>query len=520
VAFAGRGVHRHFISICVAAAALAGLALLAAPAQGSSGTFERAWGLNVAGGGVFGVCADAPTCLAGTSSPLPGAFALPQSVAVDADGNVYVADHGNDRLQKFAPSGQLERMWGRDVISGGPDGAEICIPPGDVCKAGIASNSRGEFFSPSGVDVGPDGKIYTTDGDRVQRFNADGGFELMWGRDVVAPGTPGDVGPINFEICPTHPDDVCQGADPGGLAGDLSIPDGISVSGEGVFVADQTNNRIAVYNHSGAFQRSWGKDVVASGTGETPGDGLEFCVPVFSTCKAGEPGTLGGELDGPRDVEAGAGGVYVADSDNDRIQRYDSTGGFQRAWGRDVLSGAPTDVTETCVDAAMCKKALEGTEGGEFSIPSGLASDDSGDVYVADLAAHRIQRFNSDGVFEAAWGKNVNGGGVLGTCTVPASCLAGQIGGLGGELRSPYGLDAAADGTVYVADRPNNRVQVFAKDPPVVDPPTDPPGVKPPPPSTGKRAAALRKCKKAAKKKRWSKKRLRKCKRKALKLPV
>jgi hypothetical protein len=63
--------------------------------------FERTWGWGVGGGVGFEVCTS--DCQAGTIGGAGGQFNLPGDVATDAAGNVYVADWGNDRIQKFVP---------------------------------------------------------------------------------------------------------------------------------------------------------------------------------------------------------------------------------------------------------------------------------------------------------------------------------------------------------------------------------------------------------------------------------
>src|SRR5262245_14860310 len=84
----------------------------AAPAQAADGTWERAWGKNVNGGGVFGVCTVAASCLAGSTGALGGENNGPGAVATDAAGNVYFADSNNNRIQKFDSSGNWLRAWG------------------------------------------------------------------------------------------------------------------------------------------------------------------------------------------------------------------------------------------------------------------------------------------------------------------------------------------------------------------------------------------------------------------------
>lgn len=121
-----------------------------------------------------------------------------------------------------------------------------------------------------------------------------------------------------------------------------------------------------------------------------------------------------------------------------------------------------------------------GSAAGQFAgSPTGIAINHaSGDVYVADPGNHRIQQFDADGDFIRMWGLDVvatgepndNGAGfeVCDTTAgnVPGDCKAGVAGDSEGALDSPSGIaidnsGGAADGSVYVQDRGNFRIQRF-----------------------------------------------------------
>jgi tripartite motif-containing protein 71 len=515
--------------------------ILAAPAQAASGTWDRAWGNDVVNGGGTGfeICTVAATCQAGSLAAGEGGdLSVPWGVATDAAGDVYVADpFPHNRIQKFDSSGNFLRAWGTDVVLTGPDdtvggGFEICVAAnGDVCKAAAANTGLGgDLRSPVGVAVDGAGDVYVADADnhRIQKFTSSGAFLRTWGEDVVASG-PDNTG-TGAEICISGTGDICQRAGEGGGAGAVAYPNGVAVDGAGnVYSADDENLRIDKFTSNGAFQRAWGKDVDTTGSPDNTGTGFEICSPMDGdACQAGDDtGGAGGEFASVRGVGTdGAGNVYAADDLNNRIQKFASDGTFERTWGKDVSAtgaGSAGTGAEICVAGVnSCKAGASGAAAGELNEPFGVASDNTGNVYVADRFNNRIGKFDTLGNFQRTWGEDVAaaGPGNTGTgfeiCAPTAgdACKIGtQVGvSLGGELGLPPGVGTDAAGDVYVADADNNRIQKFA------DPqPTGGGGGAPVPPSTaatGRRAAALKKCKKKHRRARA------KCKKKAKKLPV
>jgi DNA-binding beta-propeller fold protein YncE len=213
------------------------------------------------------------------------------AAAFDASGNLYVADPGNARIQKFTPDRQFAGMWG----SRGED--------------------NGQFLGLTDLAVDAQGRIYTLDALRsvVQVFDAEGAFLTSWGRSGV-----GD--------------------------GEFLTPFGITVSPGGtVIVADTGNHRIQTFAPDGAFLTSWG------GTGSDPGllrlpedvaaDDAEHVfvtdtsnnrVQIFDVTGQylagwGERGSAPGQLDMPGGMTLdGLGNVYVSESGdkNERVQKF------------------------------------------------------------------------------------------------------------------------------------------------------------------------------------------------------
>src|SRR6266542_2906893 len=354
-----------------------------ASAQAASGTWNRAWGKDVIATGHpgdtgtgFEICTVAADCQTGSVGGLGGELNGPNGVATDAAGNLYVADTANQRIQKLDSSGGFLRAWGKDVASAGPGntgtGFEVCVAAnGDTCKAGSTGGLGGELNAPDGLAVDAAGNVYVADNvnQRIQKFDSSGNFLRAWGKDVITSGHPGDTG-TGFEICTVAAD--CKAGSSGGLGGELSFTNGLATDAAGnVYVADLFNLRIQEFNSSGSFLRTWGKNVASAGPGNT-GTGFEVCVAANGdTCQTGVTGGLGGEFNFPGRVATdGAGNVYVTDFNNERIQKFGSSGGFLRAWGKDVASAGPGDTGtgfEVCVAANgdTCKAGVNGPLGGE-----------------------------------------------------------------------------------------------------------------------------------------------------------
>ena len=216
------------------------------------------------------------------------------------------------------------------------------------------------------------------------------------------------------------------GSGSGSAAGQLDGPVGIDVGPDGaVYVADSVNERVVKFDASGAFERTWGKDVAVGG-----GTGFEVCTTV---CKAGVDGLGAGETQGVEDVAVSPDGlaVYVTDDGNRLVHQYAPDGTFVREWGG------------------------EGTDGGDLRRPQTITVAPSGDVYVTETLNERVSQFTGAGVFVRAFGVDVDDGGGTGyeTCTV--NCQAAASGDLAG-------IGVTSAGEVFVADSDEDRVGRFS----------------------------------------------------------
>ena len=201
-------------------------------------------------------------------------------------------------------------------------------------------------------------------------------------------------------------------------SGDVYVVDAASGDGAG-------GQRVEQFSADGTFLRAWGWGVA------TGAEAFEVCT---SSCQAGIRGSGEGQLavrvDDPLDtsvrtppqvaVDQADGSVYVADSLNNRVQKFTATGSYVAQFG------------------------TSGTGHGQFDTPQGVAVDPvSGDVYVADTNNNRVQRFTSAGVFVGQFG--VAGSG-------------------DGEFLSPKRVAVDSTGRLHVLDSGNARIQRFAAD--------------------------------------------------------
>ena len=130
-------------------------------------------------------------------------------------------------------------------------------------------------------------------------------------------------------------------------------------SNERLYITDEHNQRISIYDSSGSFLSKWGV-----------------------------PGSAEGELNGPAGIAIDQeDNVFVVDQQNHRVQRFTADGAYLLGWG------------------------AFGTSSGEFNLPWGVAVDSQGDVYVADWRNDRIQKFTGDGRFIVSYGTPGEGEG-------------------------------------------------------------------------------------------------------------
>jgi hypothetical protein len=296
----------------------------------------------------------------GTVGSGAGQFEAPSGITVDSNGNIYVSEEDNYRIQKFDPTGNFISAWGWGVADGA-DQYEICTTN---CRAGIPGIGDGQLSGTFDI-IATGTVLYVVDltAGQVQEFDTDGTFVTKW---------------------PTGPNGV--------VTGGTFDPEGIAVDGSGnVYLQGISTNQIKKFDANGNFIEAWGWGV---------SDGANHLEVCTSNCQFGIAGGGDGELDHPTHVEVHGTDVYVSDYLNHRITVYDTDGDFVGEWGWGVQDGASQ--YEVCTSG--CQAGIDGTGVGQFDIPEGIRSDSNGNVLVADAGNNDVQEFSSTGAFLKEWG--------------------------------------------------------------------------------------------------------------------
>jgi len=263
----------------------------------------------------------------------PGEFNEPRGIAVAPNGDVFVTDTGNSRVQKFDKDGKYLFMWGTE------------------------GENLGEFKNPQGITVSKDGFVYVSDtwNHRVQKFSLDGTSlgefrtqdkSLFGPRDIAISPFDGNIYVAdtgNKQVAVLTPDGqlVKRIGSPGEDDGQFIEPVGVAVDNQGrLYVANTGNKRIEIFDSAGNFEKS------------IPVLGIEnfYTEPYIAIF----PGGI----------------IYIADSSRQVIHVYNPD--FKTSYS---LGG-------------------EGTDQGRFNGPKGIAVDPEGNYFVVDSNNHRIQKFN------------------------------------------------------------------------------------------------------------------------------
>jgi tripartite motif-containing protein 71 len=267
----------------------------------------------------------------GTAGSGEGQFEYPAIPAVDPHGNVWVADYGANKVDKYTSQGKFLASYGSEGVGNGqynrPTSVAVNQATEDV-YVGDCYNHRiqelgpkGEFIRaftstplncPGAIAIDSSGNVWTVDmaADELEEFSSTGTFLHAYGKK--------GKGNLEFED-----------------------PTGITIANSKVYIADAKNNRIQELSMTGEYLGQFGKE-----------------------------GSGGGEFYKPEGIAANsAGDLFVLDPGNNRIEEFSPTNKYLQSISND------------------------GHGDGELYAPQGIAVTAAGDMYVADAGNHRIEKW-------------------------------------------------------------------------------------------------------------------------------
>ena len=395
-------------------------------------------------------------------------FNSPAGIAIDASGNLYVADTGNSTIRRISITGDVSTFAGV--------GSEV----GSVDGTGAAAR----FDAPRALAIDGSGNIYVADSsaNSIRRITTPGavvttfasGFNVPSGVATDAAGNVYVADTENHSIRIVTPagavstfagTGVQGSADLAAASATFTSPAGIAVAGSGasriVYVADTGNGTIRAI--AGGQVRTLAGTAQTFGSADASGPAASFLFP------------HGLAVDG-------AGNVYAADTGNHTIRRITSAAG-----AASTLAGAAPVQGSSDLDGAAAS----------FLGPSGATTDLSGNVYVADKGNRTVRIVSVAGTVSTL---SLTGGGfdpqarpegiavdlagniyvsdvggaifkippaLAGASTREVITLAGTLGvvgsvdgsGVSATFNAPAGIATDASGNIYVADSGNATIR-------------------------------------------------------------
>ncbi|PWU12089.1 MAG: hypothetical protein C5B51_01430, partial [Terriglobia bacterium] len=375
----------------------------------------------------------------------------PNGLALDAVGNLYIADKNNNRIRAVSPDGHIVTIAGNGAPRFGGDGGQAADAALNGPEA-LALDNAGNLY------------IADTQNYRVRRIASDGTITTVAG--VGNGNVFGDDGPA--------------------VSAGLVLPTAIAVDRVGnLYIADFGNSRIRKVSPSGTITSAAGSSKgapladaseiatfvalngptglavdflgnvyftegsIGSGSGLARGDFrvwkitpdgvLSVLAGTGAASFSGDNGSsANAQLDGPSSLAFdAAGNLYIADARNHRIRKVTPGGVITTVAG----NGSP---------------GFSGDRGkatnAQLNSPQGIAVDSSGNLLIADTGNSRLRKVAPDGTIDTFAG---NGN---------SSYFGDGSRGLQASLNHSLGVAVDSSGAVYIADTRNNAVRRIGSD--------------------------------------------------------
>jgi sugar lactone lactonase YvrE len=448
-------------------------------------------------------------CQAGTAGSANDQLSKPLSIAFTSAGNMWVTEEGNDRVQEFNTKGEYLAKFGSEGTGNGqftePHGIAIASS-GNIWVSdaryyrveeftstgafirqqhgtGQGGTGNGEFASPAGLAIDSNGDLWVDDSrnDRVQELSSTGEYISKF-------GTPGTG------------------------EGQFNEPVSIAIKPSGnLVIGNREPEHVQIFTPSGEYLAYFAMEGEPSGIALGPG-GVEYVVgsQYDHVEKWGTPSTPEVVTQAASSIKATEATLKGTVNPSGVATTYRFEYGTTTSYGTSIP--APSENVGSGIEAVSKSHTItplqpettyhfrivasnnygtiygqdnyfttpfffefafgsSGSNGGNLNYPAGVATDTSGNVWVADESNNRIEEFNSKGEWLLVFGKEVNRTKVeaSGTeaeknlCTAASGnvCQAGTAGSGNGQLSYPMGVAFTAAGNLWVTEEGNDRVQEF-----------------------------------------------------------